>query len=174
MSDPLYSHAVRLLAQRPQSRAELSSKLMLVCRRRSSAPTAAAGCDVRVRSALARLSEAGLVDDAAFAAWFARERVQHRPRSRMVLRSELFNKGIRRTEADSALAAASFDEDAACLATARRGRATRSGKELERFLASKGYRWATITKVVAADCATAVGEGAEFAAGAEDAAGGLR
>jgi len=175
--DPLYSHAVKLLAQRPQSRAELSAKLMRVCRRRSSAPAAAtpsraaADCDERVRSALARLSDAGLIDDAAFAAWFARERVEHRPRSRAILSNELFRKGIKRADADSALAASAFDEDAACLAIARRGRATRSDKELERFLASKQFRWSSIAKALA-DSSTAAGESA--AAVAEDAAGRLR
>ena len=178
--DPLYSHAVKLLAQRPQSRAELSAKLMRVCRRRSSAPAAAtlmpaapslaaADCDERVRSALARLSDAGLIDDAVFAAWFARERVEHRPRSRAILSNELFRKGIKRADADSALSAAAFDEDAACLAIARRGRATRSDKELGRFLASKQFRWSSIAKALA-DSSPAAGESA--AAVAEDAAGG--
>jgi SOS response regulatory protein OraA/RecX len=150
----LHSHALSLLAARPQSRAELLAKLVRVCarRRRRAGVVDAAAADapcIELAEAAVRKLEAtsaslppadALVDDAAFAAFWAAQRARHRPRSRLVLSGELRAKGVAAAVADGALAG--HDEGAAALDAARRGRAGgREGRSLTDYLARKGFRF---------------------------------
>lgn len=75
--------ALHLLASRARTRQELRRKLR---GKRFSAP--------RVDSCLDRLEAKGLLDDAAVAAAFVRDRLRHRPRGRTRLTSELRAKGV--------------------------------------------------------------------------------
>jgi SOS response regulatory protein OraA/RecX len=166
----LHSHALSLLAARPQSRAELLSKLVRVCMRRRRRRAGGAAADNEAGSlapppcaALAELAvlklEAtsaslpaadALVGDAAFAAFWAAQRARHRPRSRLALSGELRAKGV-----------------APALAAARRGRAGgRSGRALGAYLARKGFRHRDAAQAVAALDADAAREEAGAAAGA--------
>jgi len=181
----LHSHALSLLAARPQSRAELLSKLVRVCMRRRRRRAGGAAADNEAGSlapppcaALAELAvlklEAtsaslpaadALVGDAAFAAFWAAQRARHRPRSRLALSGELRAKGVAPALVDGALA--SHDEAAAALAAARRGRAGgRSGRALGAYLARKGFRHRDAAQAVAALDADAAREEAGAAAGA--------
>jgi regulatory protein len=77
--------AMRYLDSRPRSAAELREKLT----RKEIPPEA-------IDSALARLQELGLVDDAAFARYWVENRQILRPRGTQALRDELRRKGIDR------------------------------------------------------------------------------
>ena len=57
-----------------------------------------------VGGAIARLTELGMLDDAAFASAWVESRDRARPRGERALRSELAQKGIERSTADDALA----------------------------------------------------------------------
>jgi regulatory protein len=77
------SAATRYLSHRPRSESELKDKL----RRR--------GFDIEIIEAVvSRLKEQGLVDDAAFARYWAENRESFSPRSRRLTRVELRQKGI--------------------------------------------------------------------------------
>ena len=202
----LHAHALRLLAARPQSRAELRLKLERVSERRrrrrqreaaasslSAAAAAAAAAATReeqweaggagdgaatarelAEAAIQRLeatsaalapSEA-LVDDAAFASFWAAQRALHRPRSRFVLAGELRAKGVEPALVNGALSG--HDERAAARAAARRGRAAgREGRALLEFVVRKGFAFREAQRAIAA-----LDEGVDAAAAAAGPRGG--
>jgi len=75
--------ALTFLAHRPRSKSEITQRL-----RKHGYPEPA------IEAALARLAQAGLVDDEAFAEYWVRNREQFRPRGRYALRQELRQKGV--------------------------------------------------------------------------------
>jgi len=150
----LFAHGVRLIAGRPQSVGEVRRKLTTLCLRRRRAPTAAAGaqpCDEVVAAALARLADAALLDDIAYAEYHVDNRARFRPRSRAHLLAELSGKGVERGIATAAVAADHHDDVTACLATMRRRgkhvQWTASGRLDDRtmaYLMRRGYGYATV------------------------------
>lgn len=92
--------ALRRLAQRPRSEAEVRAHL----RRRFPQPT--------VEQALDNLKARGLVDDAAFAAWWKERRDHGSPRSASAIKRELRAKGVAGTASEEAVQGVE-DEDAA-------------------------------------------------------------
>jgi regulatory protein len=112
-----------------------------------------------IDAAVARLTERGYLDDAAFARWWAENRAQFRPRGPHLLRQELRKKGIATTTVDDALAeqAESVDTDAQALALARNKLRSlhRSGLEpevilrrLSGLLSRRGYGYDTVRTVL--------------------------
>jgi regulatory protein len=104
--------ALRLLAQRARSVAELRQRLE---RRQIAAPV--------VEKTLAWLDELGYLDDRAFAESFVRDRLRLRPRGRTGLLQELRRKGVDGATAEAAteavLASEDVDETGLALDTAR-------------------------------------------------------
>ncbi|MFN8504097.1 regulatory protein RecX [Kouleothrix sp.] len=81
--DKAFQAALRFLEARPRSVAEIRTRLG----RKDFAPEA-------IDSALDRLAQLGLVDDAAFARFWVENRLACRPRGANALRDELRRKGI--------------------------------------------------------------------------------
>lgn len=97
------------------------------------------------------MTDNGVLDDAAFAAWFVEQRQLFRPRSRFHLSHELRLKGVASDTIDAALAA--YDEDAACAERWRRARkrVLRRGKKTpEGYLREQGFPLDTARRAVAA------------------------
>ncbi|MCK5412087.1 MAG: RecX family transcriptional regulator [Gemmatimonadetes bacterium] len=90
-----------------------------------------------VDRALHRCGELGLVDDRAFAAAFARDRIRLRPRGVSRLEAELLQKGVSREDAEAGIRAAFEDEELT---------------ELELLETTARRRW---RRLVAADPSTA-------------------
>lgn len=135
--DP-YDAAVRLLAQRPHSAAELRRKL----RARGCAPEA-------VEGALERVRGLGYQDDASFARSLVAYRSSHRGRS--AIAAELARRGVGREEVAAALTDLGSDDE---LRAARR-LAARLGPVEPRRLAGRlerrGFSTAVIRAVVELD-----------------------
>jgi regulatory protein len=91
--------ALNLISHRARTRAELGRRL----RQKGFAPT-------RIEPCLDRLEEKGLIDDAAVAAAFVRDRLRHRPRGRSALSSELRSKGLEAEVVEGALERVFADE----------------------------------------------------------------
>ena len=134
--------ALRLLAYRPRSEAELRSRLA-----RRGLPLSA------VENAIEHLREQGLVDDAAFARYWVEARQQSSPRGRYLLQRELLAKGVAAETAGEALAAV-VDEE-----TARRAAAKKAGtlrnldyptfrRRLGQFLLRRGFPYETARVLV--------------------------
>lgn len=98
------------LSQRAHTRQELADVLA-----RRKVPQDAAD------QVLGRMTEVGLIDDAAFAAMWVESRQQRRHLSKRALREELRRKGVDRDEVDSALEQVDGDDErAAALALAQK------------------------------------------------------
>lgn len=92
--------ALHLISHRARSRAELRRRL---CQKGYS--------PARIEPCLDRLEAKGLIDDAAVAAAFVRDRLRHRPRGRLRLTSELRAKGLSAEVTEQALERVFEDED---------------------------------------------------------------
>lgn len=92
--------ALHLISHRARTRAELRRRLQ----QKGFRPA-------RIDPCLDRLQEKGLIDDAAVAAAFVRDRLRHRPRGRARLVSELRAKGLSTDLADEAVDRVFEDEE---------------------------------------------------------------
>ena len=138
--------AVRFLGNRPRSEHEVRRRLA-----RAAVP------DDVVEQVLAQLRRWGLVDDAAFARYWAEQRQTFRPRGPRLLRAELRQHGVSAELAAATAedAAPSADQDAYRVAAKKAHRLSALRLEertfrtrLAQLLARRGFDWDTITPVV--------------------------
>lgn len=141
--------ALRLLDARPRSTAEVRLRLQ----RKAFSPQA-------IEQAISRLSELGLLDDAAFSRYLIENRQSFRPRGVRALRDELRRKGVERTTIETAIAAYAGDETdeaARALAIARAALHRYTGspdratfqRRLGGFLQRRGFQLDTIRPILA-------------------------
>ncbi len=139
--------SLRFLQQRPRSTAEVRQRL-----ERDHYPEAS------ITATLARLTRAGLLDDAAFARAWVASRNATNPRGVQMLRLELQRKGVDRAILDAVLADEELvaDEYHQALAVAHR-RLARSAaihdyatlqRRLGGYLQRRGYTYDTIRRVL--------------------------
>ena len=102
-----YHQAIRFLGVRPRSIAEVTRKL-----KEKEHDT------LLIEAVIQRLSDAGYVDDAAFARFWVEDRTRFRPRSAHALRYELRQKGVAPAVIDEAVA--DLDEESAAWDAATR------------------------------------------------------
>jgi regulatory protein len=132
--------ALRYLAQRPRSEAEVRQRL----RRAGIAPD-------EIEQTLAQLKRHGLIDDRAFAAYWVEQRRTFRPRGARLLQAELRAHGVGALLA--AGGAVSTDDDA-YRAALKKARLLATLDErtfrarLGQFLARRGFDWDTIAPTV--------------------------
>lgn len=137
-----YGRAVRFLAYRPRSVAEVQRYL-----ERHGAP------EEVIASVIRRLSGAGYLNDADFVQFWVRDRERFKPRSPQALRQELRNKGVSSQTVEQALR--SLDsEDSAYRAAAERARRLEHLDErtfrqkLGAYLLRRGFSHAVVWPVV--------------------------
>jgi regulatory protein len=134
--------ALRLLAYRPRSEAELRARLT----RRGLPP-------VLVEEAIAGLRERGLLDDETFARYWVEARQQSSPRGQRLLRRELLAKGIAMDTAREALTVAG-EEEAARRAAEKKARTLHDldyptfRRRLGQFLLRRGFDYQTAHTLV--------------------------
>lgn len=140
------STALNLLAYRPRSTGELTTKLC----ERGYAPD-------EIEGALHRIRELGYVDDRDFADRWVESRQTHRPRSSRMLKQELQQKGIEKEIIEATIEEAGIDEYGDALKLAEKK--THSFRDLEPtvrerrisgFLARRGYGYDVIRRVLEA------------------------
>ena len=137
-----YERALRYLSRRPHSEKEIANKLS---RNR---------IEINVQDrVLMRLREVSLVDDVEFARVWVENRQTFRPRSGLMLRSELRGKGVSKEAIETALEG--FDEAEAALTVARKackryGDLTEeaSNRRLRQFLARRGFSFELISSTL--------------------------
>jgi regulatory protein len=143
-----FEAAVRILAGRDHSEAQLSAKL---ARRGFSCGT--------IRETLTKLRELKYIDDRRFARLLVRERVNIRARGRLDARSQLFKAGVPTEMADEVLAETleedDVDEMAGCrraaekkLASLREPDTRKRRDKLARHLAGRGFSMDCISKTL--------------------------
>ena len=144
-----YNKALEVLARGPKATKDLGRWLA----QRDHTPE-------DISATLVRLTERGLLNDAAYAAMFARSRLTTHHMSRRRIGAELAKRGVERAIADAAIAEVMDDEaiDERAMVTAAAAKKLRSLAKLERdvqrrrlygFLARKGYPADLVREVVA-------------------------
>ncbi len=134
--------ALRLLSYRPRSERELHERLVRKGFARAIAD-----------ETLGRLRELGYLDDAAFARFWTDTRQAAQPRSRCLLRSELWRRGVPHDVAEEATAEVA-DDEAAYEAASRRLRAlhgleySKFRERLGRFLTSRGFSYGVARRTI--------------------------
>jgi len=134
--------ALRLLAYRPRSEAEMRQRLT-----RRGLP------EEVVQETIARLRQQGLLSDAAFARFWVEARDQNSPRGRRLLWQELTAKGIGREITRQAIAAVA-EEDAALRAAEKKARHLQGQdypvfrRRLGDFLLRRGFPYPTVRTTV--------------------------
>ncbi len=133
---------LRLLARRPYSSAEISRYL----RRHQMS-------DEIIQNVIDDLTEAKLIDDDAFAAYWVEQRETFRPRSRLALRQELSQKGVEREIVAEALSEVDEIDSARRVARKQAGRWRGLAEaewrtKLTRYLMRQGYPYDIVSEVV--------------------------
>lgn len=137
-----YERALSFLSYRPRSRAEIEGHL-----RRKEASAAV------VQTVVARLTQAGLLDDQAFAQYWVENREQFRPRGARSLRFELRLKGVSDSLAEQAVEVVDETESAYRAAQARAQRLRGLEREVFRrrlggFLQRRGFNYEVVKETV--------------------------
>ncbi|UFT00365.1 recombination regulator RecX [Nocardia huaxiensis] len=143
---------LRLLTDRARSRAELADKL------------AAKGYSPEIANrALDRLTEVGLIDDAAFAEQWVHSRHTFSGKGKKALAQELRRKGVAQEDAENALSAITADDEYERATELVRRKLRTVPRDLDRektirrlvgMLARRGYNPSTAYTVVKAELAT--------------------
>ncbi len=133
---------LRLLARRPYSSTEITRYL-----RRHQID------DEIVQNVIDDLTEAKLIDDDAFAAYWVEQRETFRPRSRLALRQELNQKGVEREIVAEALSEVDEIDAARRVAQKQAGRwrglpEAEWRTKLTRYLMRQGYPYDIVSEVV--------------------------
>jgi len=137
-----FDAATRSLAYRPRSLAEMKTRLT------------SRGFDEETQQAvLAKLKEQGLIDDAAFARYWAENRASFSPRSQRLARMELQQKGVAREVIDSAVgtiddAESAYQASSARLNSLRRLDKTVFRRRLGDYLKRRGFGYEVIGPTV--------------------------
>jgi len=138
------SRAYRLLAIRARSGEEMRLAL-----RRAGVE------DAVIEEAIAHLESQSLIDDRAFAADWARSRMQSRPRGKRLIEHELRAKGI--PDEDAATATSGIDDEATALTMATRRAELMGGldrqtfiRRLANYLLTRGFSRETVSRTVSA------------------------
>jgi len=131
-----------LLARRPYSSSEISRYL----RRHKMS-------DEIIQNVIDDLTEAKLIDDDAFAAYWVEQRETFRPRSRLALRQELSQKGVDREVVNEALSEIDEIDAARRVALKQAGRwrglaEAEWGTKLTRYLMRQGYPYDIVSEIV--------------------------
>ena len=137
-----YHQAVRFLGVRPRSIAEVTRKL------KEKDHDA-----LLIEAVIQRLSDAGYVDDAAFARFWVEDRTRFRPRSAHALRYELRQKGVASVVIDEAVAdldeeSAAWDAATAKLDGWRRLDEEQFRKKATGFLSRRGFNYGIVRATV--------------------------
>ncbi len=137
-----YHQAIRFLGVRPRSIAEVTRKLK---EKEHDA--------LLIEAVIQRLSDAGYVDDAAFARFWVEDRTRFRPRSAHALRYELRQKGVASAVIDEAVAdldeeSAAWDAATAKLDGWRRLDEEQFRKKATGFLSRRGFNYGIVRATV--------------------------
>ena len=137
-----YETALNFLSYRARSEAEIRRRL----RRDRTFPSA-------IDTTVERLKRNGLLDDAAFAAMWTREREQHAPRGKALLKFELKQKGIEQETVQEAVADVDEEEGAYRIAKRRAPQLqkleyTEFRQKLGNYLQRHGYPYGVAAKTV--------------------------
>ncbi|HEY4694671.1 MAG TPA: RecX family transcriptional regulator [Candidatus Nanoarchaeia archaeon] len=154
-TDRLFEKAIKFLSYRPRSQREISNYLLQKLRLSDKGEEEKKSFEKSVESVLKRLEKIGQINDREFTTWWVEQRTKFRKASPRIIKSELFQKGVEKDIIDEVLKENTADP----LETAKQAAQKKlsayknlNAKEfrlkMSRYLASKGFDWEIIKKVV--------------------------
>ena len=129
----ILTHALKLLARRPQSEFELKFKLSRFGNRNK-----VSDIQLVLDETVSYLKKQDLINDISFAEWFSKQRQDFKPTSRRRLSFELSQKGVSRKIIEDTLN--SYDEELACRTLAHQKRHMKREKLIQ-YLLRLGFGW---------------------------------
>lgn len=141
----LLDRALRFLSFRPRSESEVRDYL------RRKVPL-----DALIDAVIRKLKDLDYVDDRAFVSWWIEQRIRFKPRGKMLLRSELFAKGVDRDLIEVELAKYSLEDELSWAKKVLEKKAShyeklklRERKEkLLAYLSRRGFSWEVIERLL--------------------------
>jgi len=145
--------ALNMLGYRPRSKQEIRNKLWKKVSRLKLQKDLRSGL---IEKTLNKLEERGYLDDFDFASWWVEERIRSRPRGKLLLRSELLEKGVENKIIDRVLKMHSQEDErswAERLLKKKSNRyknyeAKKRKEKLVAYLQRRGFSWVIIESVM--------------------------
>lgn len=157
-AETAYEKTLYFLSYRPRSEAEIRRYL-----KKKQLP------DNQQAAVVARLRQAGLVDDSTFAGQWVENRAAFRPKGKRAIQAELRAKGVAAKDIEAALEGVDDSATARQLAAARAPRLLRQRlskadfkRKLGEYLARRGFDYETITEAVESAWRDNGGEKSDF------------
>lgn len=151
----LFDKAVKFLSFRPRSEKEIRDNLLQKLRLTDKGDEEKKNFEASVEEVINKLKKLGQIDDQEFAKWWLEQRTAFKKSSPRLIKSELFKKGVSREIIEQIFEEGEIDPFELARAAARKKLSSYqrlTPKEfrdkLGRFLASKGFDWDVIKKVV--------------------------
>ncbi len=151
----LYEKAIKFLSYRPRSEKEVRDNLLQKLKLTDKGDEEKKNFEKSIAEVINKLKKLNLLNDLEFTSWWVEQRTKFKKSSPRIIRSELFRKGIDKETIDEVLS--DFDSDPYELALAvgrkkavsyKRFSEKESREKTGRFLASKGFDWEVIKRVV--------------------------
>ncbi len=151
----LYEKAIKFLSYRPRSEKEIRDNLLQKLKLTDKGEEEKKNFQKSIEQVLDKLRKLELVNDREFTIWWVEQRTKFRKSSPRIIKSELFKKGIDKEIIEQVLNEAEIDPFQLALEGAKkklslyRRLAPKEFREkTSRFLASKGFDWEVIKRVV--------------------------
>jgi regulatory protein len=138
--EKLINHALKLLSRRQQSEQELRSKLTRYLYKKKVEES-----ELYVNAVTEYVRNKGVLDDAAYAEMFSRDRLLLKPRSKKMLRTELTRKGIAEETIEKILN--EYDEEEAFSKVIEK-KSHYASEELTTYLLRQGFPYDLVRKLV--------------------------
>jgi len=140
----LLDKGLRFLSFRPRSEREVRRRLLRRQKRRG-AEEEQGGL---VGETISRLRDLGYINDAEFASWWVEQRIRFRPRGKLLLKSELFEKGVAREVIEDALREYSLEDEIGWAKKLAEKRRDECRERLAAYLARRGFTWEVVGRVL--------------------------
>ena len=151
----LYERAIKFLSFRPRSEKEIRDNLLQKLWRSDKGEEEKKNFERSVLEVLEKLQKLKFINDLEFAKWWVEQRTKFKKISPRLIKSELFKKGINKDTVETAFDSVKIDPVSLALEAAKRKLTTYKRFEpkifrekMGRFLASKGFDWEVVKKVV--------------------------
>lgn len=151
----LYEKAVKFLSYRPRSEKEIRDNLLQKLKLTDKGEEEKKNFQKSIEQVLVKLRKLELVNDREFTIWWVEQRTKFRKSSPRIIKSELFKKGIDKEIIEQVLNEAEIDPFQLALEGAkkklplyRRLTPKEFREKMSRSLASKGFDWEVIKRVV--------------------------
>jgi regulatory protein len=153
----ILAKALRLVAASPKTVKTLRFKLDSEVKNKSEDYSIEIDAKAIVEEVLVKLQDLGYVDDLRFATEFVNSRLSSRPRSKELIKSELYSKGVDKETIDAVLLDLAPDDynNASMLLEKKYGtnKILKGEDKKINFLRGKGYNWDVISKFLKDDFA---------------------